>query len=453
MKIIKKSEKYIPVPTNHIICGKNTYFLKDTHKTWNNNNVLVIGTSGGGKTRSVVRPAILQAETSFVISDPKGTLYGDYKEYLESLGYNVIKMDFIHPEKSAKYNPILLCKSSQDIQKLAHSLTFSLVNSESRIDPFWDESTFILLCALIGYLVETDEISNEEKTIKAINSLLIDDKAIPGKQDSFTLLKNKMDVHSKRIMERFGKESWAYRRYRQFDLAPDKTHNTVCITSCAKLATFDTEEIQEMLSGNDFDFTTIGKEKTAVFVEVSDTDRSMDTLVNLFYTQMMNRLCSYADEECKDHRLPIPVQFILDDFATNARIDNFENMISNIRSRNISAMIMIQDDSQLRKGYGMSASTIVNNCSTFIYLGGSDPETAQRVSPRLNLPAYKILNMPVDMCYICRRGQEPIYTEHFDLEWFEKEKGYVLKETESLAEGNTKYGNDERRELCREMLF
>ena len=138
----------------------------------------------------------------------------------------------------------------------------------------------------------------------------------------------------------------------------------------------------------------------------------------------MNTLCSYADDKCPGSRLPIPVKFILDDFATNARIDNFQNIISNIRSRGISAMIMVQSEAQLKSGYKEDAQTIVDNCNTYVYMGGSNPEQAENIAKRANKPAHKILNMPIGHSWIFRRGQEPVLCKNFDLEWFMKEKEY-----------------------------
>ena len=221
-----------------------------------------------------------------------------------------------------------------------------------------------------------------------------------------------------------GKESWAANRYDQYNTSPDKTHETINICTIAKLGTFDTLETRKMLRGNDIDFKSIGTEPTALFVEVSDTDRSMDILVNLFYSQLMNTLCGFADDKCPGNRLPIPVKFILDDFATNARIDNFQNIISNIRSRGISAMIMVQSEAQLKAGYKEDAQTIIDNCNTYVYMGGSNPEQAENIAKRANKPAHKILNMPIGSSWIFRRGQEPVLCKNFDLEWFMKEKEY-----------------------------
>ncbi len=433
------------VPKNTVICGKNVYFSKDSYKTWNNNNILVVAPTGGGKTRCVVEPALTQAEGNYIVSDPKGRLYKSYAQYLKSKGYNVVKMDFIHPEKSLHYNPILLCKTTQDIQKLSHTLTYALQDKRSHsIDPFWDETTQMMLEATIGYMIETEEIPDEEKNITMLTNLLAENKR-PGGERKETAFSDRMCTHNIWHLKKYGKPSWAYKRYREVNVSADKTFSTIIICASAKLAAFDTEELRIMLRCNDLNFTKIGTQKTALFVEVSDSDRSMDALVNLFYTQLMNTLCTFADDKCKNGRLPIPVQFILDDFATNARIDNFENMISNIRARNISAMIMVQSEAQLAQGYGESAVTIINNCSTYIYLGGTDPKMAKVMSERVERQPSTILNMPVNMCYICRRGEPPRYVEHFDIEWFHKEKGFIYGKPATKKTGGRK--REEKQEV------
>ena len=418
-------EKNLKVPKGMLIAGKNVYFSRDSYKTGLNNHSLVVGTSGSGKTRKIVIPNILLAEGSYLVSDPKGNLYKQLAPYLESKGYQVKKVTFIHPEKSLRFNPIEYCKTTQDIQRLAHTIVYALEGKkgkENNRDPFWDEAAIILFCSLIAYLMETDEIPAEEKTIYTLSKLAEELKRNPGERE--TQLEKRLRDHSMKYWCKTGKPSWAYKRFKEFNLAPDKTFCTILITSLAKLCSFDTEELRVMLSGNDMDYTELGRKKTAVFVEVSDTDRSMDALVNLFYTVIMNQLCTYADEECKDSRLPVPVQFILDDFATNAKIDNFENMISNIRSRNISAMIMVQSEAQLEEGYGKSAQTIIDNCNTYIFLGNNNPQTAKAIAERADVRPQTVMNMPVGTEWIFRRGMKPIFTECFDLEWFEKEKGF-----------------------------
>ncbi len=429
-EIINPSEsKNIRVPENVLIAGHNVYFSKDSFSTGLNNNVLVVGTSGGGKTRYFVKPNIMNAEGSFIVSDPKGNLHTQYEAYLKEKGYDVKKISFIHPEKSLRFNPITLCKNTQDIQELSHALVYGLSANGSRrtTDPFWDETTLILFNALIGYILESDEIKEKDKNITTLIELIPELKRGSDGASTMCPLEQRFARHKADYEVEKRKESWAYRRYKEFSTAPYKTYQTIIICALAKLCSFDTIELRKMMKDNDIDFTQLGKKKTALFVEVSDSDRSMDTLVNLFYTCVMNQLCSYADEKCKDSRLPIPVQFILDDFATNARIDNFENMISNIRSRNISASIMVQSESQLKAGYGESANTIIDNCNTYIFMGSNNPQMAAIIAERANKTKQTVLNMPVGMQWVFRRGSAPIYCKQFDYEWLCKEKGLSEK--------------------------
>ena len=165
-----------------------------------------------------------------------------------------------------------------------------------------------------------------------------------------------------------------------------------------------------MTSGNDFSFRDIADRKTAVFVNVSDTDRSMDVLANMFFEQAMNELCIYADNECEDNRLPIPVRFILDDFATNCKIKEFPRMISSFRSRAISVMLMIQAESQLKAYYGNDFATIIASCDTYVYLGGNDHDMHKTISERCDRPVREVSNMPIGSCWVFRRGSKPVFT-------------------------------------------
>lgn len=183
---------------------------------------------------------------------------------------------------------------------------------------------------------------------------------------------------------------------------------------------FDTRELREMLSYDETNIQDIGKKKTALFVVVSDMDRSFDKLANIFFTQAMAELCRVADQECEDQRLPLPVRFILDDFATNCKIEQFPRMISSIRSRGISTMLMIQSESQLRTSYTTDDKTIISNCDTYVYLGGNDVETAQAVAHRCDVPLRKILEMPVGTCWIFRRGEKAYNGKIFDLDQYQQ---------------------------------
>ena len=389
-----------------------------------NNNVVVIGASGAGKTRSIVIPNLLQAAGSYVVSDPKGNLARDIGPWLEASGYRVVCIDFIHPDRSLHYNPLQWINSTDDVLKVAHMF----VNSSYRngygrnCDPFWDEATTMLLTAVIGYMYET--CTPEERTFDLLRKLIKEFQRT-GKTETSTesLLKIRFDRH-RAALEKKGYYSWAAERFDEVNSSPSKTHMTIQITTHAKLATLDTVELRQMFSGNDIDPSELARQKTALFVQVSDTDRSKDTLVNIFYTQLMNALCEYADTKCEDSRLPVPVSFILDDFATNARIDKFENMIANIRSRGISAMLMIQSEAQLREGYGDSAATIMDNCSSIVYMGGNNTETAGNMSIRADKSRNTMLNMPVGKSWIFRRWQEPVLCENFPLEEYKDAIGF-----------------------------
>ena len=396
-----------------LILAENNYYSLDTHKTQLNNNVLVVGSSGSGKTRSIVTPNILQATGSYIISDPKGNLYNKYKDYLKMQGYVVKKLDFTNPCNSAHYNFFNYIKTTQDIVKISHML----VNNKkyNSLDPFWDNAAQLLVQSIIAYLRERYPYSEQkfDNVMRCISLCQFDEN-----DDS---CKNPLDILMDDL-ENENPESYAVKTYRKFRVAAGKTLKSICITVNANLGILDTPEIEELTSYDDVDITSIGKEKTALFVVVSDTDRSLDNLVNLFFTQAMNELCNYADKYCENYTLPVPVRFFLDDFATNCRIDDFPRMIASIRSRGISAMLMIQAESQLTESYGYDGKTIIGNCDTYIYLGGNDVETAKAVAERCDVPVKKILNMPVGTNWIFRRGQAPVNAKNFNLEQFQVDK-------------------------------
>ena len=405
---------------NDMILAQDRYYSLNCYETRVNNNVLVVGTSGSGKTRSIVTPNILQATGSYVISDPKGNLYSKYRNYLRNRGYVVKKLDFTNPKRSAHYNFFNYIRSNMDIVKLAHMLIYQRKNN-SHADPFWDEAGQLLLQSLIAYLKEACD--EEDRTLHSINRLL---NAFQASGDA-ELAETPLD----RMIMGYEKEhpdSYAIETYKKFRIAADKTLRSILITTNARVGLWDTPEITEMTSSDDIEIENIGRRKTAIFVVVSDTDRSMDGLVNIFLTQTMNELCRVADRECKNNCLPVPVRFILDDFATNCKIEEFPRMIASIRSRGISTMLMIQAESQLTENYGYDGKTIIGNCDNYVYLGGNDIETAKAVAERCDMPVKKILNMPVGTNWIFRRGQSPVNGINFDPDTFEK--NIVYSETE-----------------------
>ncbi len=398
-----------------MILPNGEYYSLDDQTTRLNNNVLVVGTTGSAKTRTVITPNLLECVGSYVITDPKGNLYRQWGKHMESNGYRVVRLSFIHPEKSAHYNPMKYVHTTQQIQQMSYALL--RLERGSAKDPFWDDSAVILINSLISYLKETCSEKMNDCNFHNVLKLLRVASRDGESSSTMTPLAIMMDnlFHS-------NKESWACKQFQNISGSPDRTFNSIVVSAVAKFCTVDTEELAHMMQFDEIDLPSIGQRKTAVFVEVSDTDRSMDMLINIFFTQAMNQLCTYADEQCEDNQLPVPVRFFMDDFATNCRIDNFENMISNIRSRKIAVTLVLQSLSQLEKGYGQSAHTIVDDCDTLIYMGGNDPETAHSIAVRCNKTTQTILQMPLCTSWIFRRGEKPFTCSNMELDDYLKSK-------------------------------
>lgn len=406
-----------------MILPDGKYYSLDDYKTRLNNNVLVVGTTGAAKTRTVITPNLLECVGSYVVTDPKGNLYRQWGEYMKHHGYRVVRLSFIHPEQSVHYNPLKYVKTTQQIQQLSNSLVYA---DEGRAqDPYWDNTSLMLINSLIAYIKETVPEKSMDHNFHNILEML----RMAGRDDSRrTALSMLMDeLYSK------NHNSWAVKQFKNVNQAPEKTFNTIVSTSVAKFCSIDTEELAEMMKYDEIDLPSIGQKKTVVFVEVSDSDRSMDMLINMFFTQAMNQLCTYADEKCVNNQLPIPVRFFMDDFATNCKIENFENMISNIRSRKISVMLILQSLSQLEESYGKSAHTIADDCDTLIYMGGNDPETAHQIAIRCNKTTQTILHMPLCSSWIFRRGEKPFICKNLELDDYLSNKSI---KKECLRKGN-----------------
>lgn len=434
-----RNTKFSMPKKGDMILANGQFYSMDCYKTLRNNNVLIVGASGAGKTRSIITPNILQAQGSYIISDPKGKLWKDYGEYLKRKGYKVKKIDFIHPEKSDRYNFFDYIRTDYDTVKIARMLSY-LDYRGGTFDPFWDEATVLYLSAIISYLHEFRP--RDEQNLSCIGKL-----AVASNVEEYSDgMKNPVD----RIMDdarRRNSKSFAVKQYDKFRVAAAKTLKSILISCNAKLATMDTPGVEKMMGGGNLghildnqykdieplDFREVGSKKTAIFVVISDSDRAMDPLANLFFTQAMNELCTYADDECPDCKLPVPVRFIMDDFATNVSIDEFPRMISAIRSRGISTMLSIQSEAQLSHRYGEDGRTIIGNCDNYVYLGGNDVDTARSVARRADIPEKKVLNMPVGMNIIFRRGEEPVFARNFELEKLEERLGLRKEEkTEEL---------------------
>lgn len=390
--------------TGFLRVAKDCAFSLDDRSSGCNNNGLFVGCSGTGKTLKIAYPFLYEPSGSIIMVDPKGRAYEDCAAHLESLGYKVHLIDFTDPMRSEGYNPMDYIRSTQDIMKLASMITYSAKPENVKCDPFWDQQELILSCAVIGYIYETLKLPMNFKSMLILNA----EGERDGEEDKESKLRKRFE-----LLRKMNPDSWACQKFEQVDTAPYKTYDTIRSTLSAKLSSLDTPELCNMMARGDFSFTDIADRKTAVFVTVSDTDRSMDLLANIFFTQAMNELCEYADKKCKG-RLPIPVRFILDDFATNCTIADFPKMISSIRSRGISAMIMIQAESQLEQIYGRDACTIIANCDTYVYLGSNDLETAKSISVRCDRELGDILYMPHGECWVFRSGNRPIHSQLID---------------------------------------
>ena len=407
---------------NMMIIGQDQYFDLDCIKTQLNNHVLVVGASGAGKTRSIVTPNILQAYGSYVIVDPKGNLYDKHSAYLRQRGYVVRKLNFAYPgdPESCSYNFFEYIRSEQDVIKIAHMMIYCDDSKGRSLDPFWNEAAELLLVSLIGYLYRFAE--KRDRNLETILKLM----ELCQVEEENSDVMNPLDILFNDIED---KNDFFYRSYQRFRLAAGKTLKSILITLSAKLSVFDTKELKSLFAEDTTIISEIGLKKTALFVVVSDTDRCMDSMANLFFTQSINELCRVADG-LPNQKLPFDVRFILDDFATNVCIGDFPRMIASIRSRGISTMLIIQAESQLTKAYGADGSTIIGNCDTYVYLGGNDVETAENVARRANLPLYDVLYMPIGKNIIFRRGQVPIESGKFILDDFlEAKRKEVIPES------------------------
>lgn len=412
--------------SNATILPNGTLQSRNSFETRLNNNVLIFGTSGSGKTRSAVIPNICTMLDSYIISDPKGNLFRNYAPMLRQHNYKIVHLDFIHPERSQKYNPLEYLYSSDDVMKLARMIVYSQSNGRES-DPFWNQANVMLMSALITYLLEIQQLKTKYHApeVAQYNCSLMELPDLLACINPDEISKGKiceMDRYF-HVLQRLwkyytGKESSACRQWKKFNQNPEKTLATVIMTMNAVLAEMDTDGIRKMTVEDEVHIEQIGLQKTAVFVEISDTDRSKDLFANIFYSQAMNVLCNLADMQ-PSSSLPIPVRFLLDDFGTNCRIEGFENMIANIRSRGISAMLMLQSKAQLEASYDVSAHTIMENCDTTVYMGGNDHATAEVIAKRCNMPIHRILNMPLGMNWTLRRGTQPYMSRTVDIDEYE----------------------------------
>ena len=338
-----------------------------------NKNILVIGGSGSGKTRFFVKPSLMQMHSSYVVTDPKGTVLIECGKLLQRGSYQIKVLNTINFKKSMKYNPFAYLRSEKDILKLVNTIIANTKgDGEKSGEDFWVKAEKLYYTALIGYIWY--EAPDEEKNFTTLLEMINASEAREDDED----FQNPVDLMFERLEEK-DPEHFAVKQYRKYKLAAGKTAKSILISCGARLAPFDIKELRELMETDEMQLDTIGDRKTALFVIISDTDDTFNFVVSILYTQLFNLLCDKADDEYGG-RLPVHVRCLLDEFANIGQIPKFEKLIATIRSREISASIILQSQSQLKAIYKDNADTIVGNCDTTLFLGGKEKTTLKEIS-------------------------------------------------------------------------
>ena len=341
-----------------------------------NKNILVIGGSGSGKTRFFCKPSLLQAHSSYVVTDPKGTLLPEVGTFLRRKKYRIKCLNLINFKKSMKYNPLAYIRSEKDILKLVNALIMNTKGEgEKSGEDFWVKAERLYYTALIGYIWY--EAPEEEKNFIMLLDLI---NASEAREDDETY-QSPVDLLFAELEEK-EPEHFAVKQYKKFKMAAGKTLKSILISCGARLAPFDIKELRDLMEIDELELDTLGDEKTALFVILSDTDSTFNFVAALMYSQLFNLLCDKADD-FYGGRLPVHVRLILDEFANIGQIPNFDKLIATIRSREISASIILQSQSQLKTIYKDAADTIVGNCDSTLFLGGKEKSTLKEISELL----------------------------------------------------------------------
>lgn len=429
-----------------------------------NKNVLVVGGSGSGKTRFFLKPNLMQMHSSYVVTDPKGTVLVECGKMLEKNGYDIKVLNTINFKKSMHYNPFAYLRSEKDILKLVQTIMVNTKGEgEKASEDFWTKAERLYYTALIGYLYYEAPI--EEQNFATLIAF-IDASEVREEDENF---KNAVDY----IFEALEKEKpnhFAVKQYKKYKLAAGKTAKSILISCGARLAPFDIGELRNLMEYDEMGLDTIGDKKTALFIIISDTDDTFNFVVAMMYTQLFNLLCDKADDEYGG-RLPVHVRCLLDEFSNIGQIPKFEKLIATIRSREISASIILQAKSQLKAIYKDHAETIQGNCDSELFLGGKEGTTIKELSENLGKETIDLYNtsetrsnqksfglnyqklgkelmsrdelkiMDGGKCILEIRGARPFYSDKFDIT---KHKNYRL-----LSDYNDKNTFDIERYLKR----
>ena len=402
-----------------------------------NKNVLIVGGSGSGKTRFWLKPNLLQMHSSYVVTDPKGTIVLECGHALQKNGYEIRILNTINFKKSMHYNPFAYIHSEKDILKLVTTLIANTKGDGKSGDEFWTKAETLLYCALIGYIhyEAPVEEQNFATLIEFINAMEV--------REDDEEFQNPVDIMFENL-EKKNPKHFAVRQYKKYKLAAGKTAKSILISCGARLAVFDIQELRELTAYDELELDTLGDKKTALFLIMSDTDSTFNFLISMAYTQLFNLLCEKADD-VYGGRLPVHVRCLIDEMANIGQIPNLEKLIATIRSREISACLVLQARSQLKSIYKDNADTIIGNCDSQIFLGGSEPTTLKELTEALgketidtfntsdtkgNSPSYgtnyqklgkelmsrdELAVMNGNKCILQLRGVRPFLSDKYDL--------------------------------------
>ena len=368
----------------------------DGYKHKHNTNILIVGGSGAGKTRTYGVPNVLECACSMVITDPKSEILRKTGNLLKQKGYEVLVFDLINPAASFCYNPFVYVHDDREVLTLIENLIQNTTPSHSKSsDPFWEKSETALLQALMLYLLH--EAPPEEQNFSMVMEMI----AAAEVHEDDDNYQSPLDILFERLEMR-DPDSIACKQYRIFKQAAGKTAKSILISCGARLAPFDIAELRDLMAYDEMELDLLGDRRTALFVIISDTDDTFNFVVSIMYTQLFNLLCDRADDQCGG-QLKYHVRLLLDEFANIGLIPKFDKLIATIRSREISASIILQSQSQLKTIYKDAAETIIGNCDTMLFLGGKESSTLKEISETLGKETIDLYNTSDT------RGQSPSF--------------------------------------------
>ncbi|MDE5771932.1 MAG: type IV secretory system conjugative DNA transfer family protein [Ruminococcus sp.] len=476
-------------PTNNIILTKTESLTMNGRppnpKYARNKNILIVGGSGSGKTRFFVKPNLMQMHSSYVVTDPKGTVVLECGKMLQKAGYKIKIINTINMDKSMHYNPFAYIHSEEDILNLANTIiTNTKGDGDKSGEDFWVKAERLLYVSFIALIYY--EFPEKERNFATLLWLI---NQCETREDDETF-KNRVDLTFEELERKKGEDHFAVRQYKKYKLAAGKTAKSILISCGARLAPFDIDKVRKMMSYDEMELDKLGDEgqKTALFVIVSDTSTTYNFIIAMMYTQLFNLLCTVADDKYGG-RLPTHVRCLLDEFANIGQIPNFDKLIATIRSREISASIILQSKSQLKAIYKDNADTIIGNCDTELFLGGKEKSTLKELSEILGkqtidlfttsqtqgqspssgtnynktgrelMSQDEIAVMDGGKCILQIRGTRPFYSDKFDItkhDRYPELSDFDPKNTFDITgyiKSNLKIKKDEPIEIMSRMVF